>query len=259
MNCKNCNYILTGKENFCPNCGTIPESASTPFPKIKEIREAPQKKPSAEKPKTLNEILFFDPTDDKNDAPEEKYFPETEAVQENFPIPVPEIKEKNPIGKIFLLLFICCTLAVSAFGLADYFGILPRFKAYISTFSQKKPVTYESTTTTAFSHSNTVVQPDTNCDMKTAYVFSGSGLPLRKGPSNSYAPLYNLTDLTMVQIFGSSLSCPEWIYVYCPEKDTYGWLNGSFVCSDVVMENKITDEYETEEDVPASYYYEGQM
>ena len=144
---------------------------------------------------------------------------------------------------------------MSAFGLADYFGITPRVKNYISTFSQSKETTSGSSDTAVFSHADSIIHPDVNCKMETAYIFSGTGLILRKGPANSYAPLYSLTDLTMVQIFGSSLASPEWVYVYCPEKDSYGWLNGSFVCSDVVVENNITNEYESEEDVPTNYYY----
>lgn len=255
MNCKKCNYILTGKENFCPNCGTIPEITSSPFPKIKEIYEIPKVNPLPEKPKTLDEILFTDPAEEKEDNVIKKHFPEHDFVTDELPDTQDDKKERNTIGRIFLLLFICCTLAVSAFGLADYFGITPKLKSYISTFSQTKADSTQSTSTSVFSHGDTVIQPDVNCAMETAYIFSGTGLTLRKGPANSYAPLYNLTDLTMVQIFGSSLANPEWVYVYCPEKDSYGWLNGSYVCSDVVVEDTYQSEYESEEDVPTNYYY----
>lgn len=256
MNCKNCNYILTGKENFCPNCGTIPESTASPFPKIKEIYEIPKANPIPEKPKSLNEILFFESEEEKAEVPANRTPRESDFINNDYPERTAEIKSKKAVGKIFLLLFICCALAVSAFGLADYFGITPRLKNHISTFSQSQPSATQATvTTTAFSHGDTVIHPDTNCPMETAYIFSGTGLTLRKGPANSYAPLYSLTDLTMVQIFGSSLANPEWIYVYCPEKDSYGWLNGSFVCSDVVIEDTYQSEYESEEDVPTNYYY----
>ena len=255
MNCKNCNYILTGKENFCPNCGTIPESTSAPFPKIKEIYEIPKVNPLPEKPKSLNEILFTEPTEESTDYPEVRSFRDDNSDSEDFSEQTAETKDKKAVGKIFFLLFLCCALAVSAFGLADYFGITPRLKNYISTFSQSQPDTSKAPTTTAFSHADTVIHPDVNCARETAYIFSGTGLTLRKGPANSYAPLYSLTDLTMVQIFGSSLANPEWVYVYCPEKDSYGWLNGSFVCSDVVIEDSYQSQYESEEDVPTNYYY----
>lgn len=238
MLCQNCSYILSGKENFCPNCGTMPYGQiektekkdaevkkESPHPAVEITPESyPPYKPLASVVRPVKSTDIFDEREESHPA-EEK---------------APEVK--NPVGKIFILLFITCTLAVTAFGLADYFGVTQTVSGFVQTLSQKDAVDKEVTLTEAFSHEKSIVEPEINYSMTTAYILSGYGLTLRKGPSNSYAPLHSLTDLTKVQIFGGSIANRSWVYVYCPEKECYGWLDGSFITSEIMGEATLNPE-----------------
>ena len=226
MLCQNCSYILSGKENFCPNCGAMPygqikktEKKSTEIKKEADIitpESYPPYKPARAVVPTAKSTDIFGES-------EEKYTPEEKTPE-----------AKNPVGKIFILLFITCTLAVTAFGLADYFGVTQTVSDFVQTFSKKEDT--EEEVSEVFRHDMSVVEPEINYSMTTAYVLSGYGLTLRKGPSNSYAPLHSLTDLTKVQIFGGSIANRSWVYVYCPEKECYGWLDGSFLAEEGMEE-----------------------
>ena len=130
MICKNCNYILTGKENFCPNCGTVPEAVASPFPKPRESHSQPAENiiPEIKPPRSLNELIFNENiTPSSPSAPELKVY-NLDSDEENEETEYDKSSitkaKKSAVGRIFVLLFICCTLAITAFGLADYFGIL---------------------------------------------------------------------------------------------------------------------------------------
>lgn len=223
MLCHNCSYILSGKENFCPNCGTMP------YGQIKETekkiaeakKEEVQISPDSYPPYTpAKPVAAVTPQVKGSDI-----FDDFEETREK---PERTADVKNPAGKIFVLLFLTCTLAVTAFGLADYFGITKTVSAFVHSLSQKDEAIMQ-VQAEPYRKETSIVGPDISYSMTTAYILTGSGLTLRKGPSDSYAPLYNLTDLTMVQIFGGSMINRSWVYVYCPEKECYGWLDGSFL------------------------------
>lgn len=256
MLCQNCNYILSGKENFCPNCGTMPYSAP-PFPKTKDIETGNSKNTSENT--AVKENFTFPEADMRNAArfqQEEIFSSYALEKEEKSGTGTGEETEKSrgSGGKILILLLICCTLAVAAFGLADYFGLTTSVAGFMQTVSQDKNSAKEKTTET-FRHDKTVIDPEINYSMTTAYIISGNGLTLRKGPSNSYAPLCNLMDLTKVQVFGGSLASRNWVYVYCPEKDSYGWLDGSFLCSETMSQTTLFSEnYSSVEDIPSNYY-----
>ncbi len=237
MLCQNCSYILSGKENFCPNCGTMPygQIKKTEKKDTEVKKESPRATveitPESYPPyKPLTTVTQHAKSTDIFGEREEKHSAEEKA---------PEVK--NPVGKIFILLFITCTLAVTAFGLADYFGVTQTISGFVQTLSQKE-VVKEEAVTESFSHEMSIVEPEINYSMTTAYILSGYGLTLRKGPSNSYAPLHSLTDLTKVQIFGGSIANRSWVYVYCPEKECYGWLDGSFLTSEAMGEATLVPE-----------------
>ncbi len=261
MLCKNCSYILTGKENFCPNCGNALERQgfSSVLPKEKKESINEKAKKPAEAPMSLDNMIF--PPEKPYEKMPSSGVKRVNIDSDDFPSDEEEdnkgkSKKDNSAGKIFALILVCCTLAVTAFGLADYFGIAPGIAGVLSTFSFKRNVS-DGNVSKAFSHSDTVVAPDVEYEPETAYVFSGDGLTMRKGPSNSFAPIHSLTDLTQVSILGASLSCEGWVYVYCGEKDSYGWLDGGFLCSDVIVESSVSEKNAPTQDIPASYYSEG--
>lgn len=222
MICHNCNYILSGKENFCPNCGVMPMSPSNEKDRIKEskIKEDEEKTAEAEPA-----IIY--PSYEMNRAEEESIhiFHDTKEAEEADT----KAKDKKTAGKIFLLLFLTCAFSAAAFGLADYFGITPSVISFVQTISNKN--TEITATDESYSHNDSIVEPEVNYTMSDAYIMSGNGLTLRKGPGNGYAPIDSLTDLTKVHIFGGSIANKNWVYVYCPESKSYGWLDGSFLAT----------------------------
>lgn len=235
MLCHNCSYILSGKENFCPNCGSMPYG---------QIKETEKKATDAKKEQPVITPESYPPY-----TPAKPYVPPAKA-SDIFADTLESVNDeksdmpKNPVGKIFVLLFLTCTLAVTAFGLADYFGITKTVSGFVQTLSQKESGKTEDSPS-AFDHKNSIEEPEINYSMSTAYILSGSTLTLRKGPSNSYAPLHLLQNLTRVQIFGGSLASPDWVYVYCPEKECYGWLDGSYLSPEGVTESEAYHSEET--------------
>lgn len=229
MLCKNCNYILTGKENYCPNCAA---------PLKKEPPDTVKDEP--EKPaEDIQDDVFIG----------KKYvFPEarSEEFKQQKPMHIfadlPEGEEERPQQKksygarIVLLLFLTCAFAVGAFAVIDYFDITSSVFSFISSSAQPKE---KETSESLFNHNSSVVKPDISYTPSAAYVMSGKGLTLRKGPDKSYAPLANLSDLTEVQVYGASASQEEWVYVYCSETGSYGWLDGSFLARDAAQQEAL--------------------
>ena len=129
MLCHNCSYILSGKENFCPNCGTMPygqlKETENKKAEVKkeEIHITPDSYPPYTPAKPVTAITPQVKGSDIFDEPEQ-----TREREEK------EANVKNPAGKIFVLLFLTCTLAVTAFGLADYFGITKKEDSDESSF-----------------------------------------------------------------------------------------------------------------------------
>lgn len=242
MLCHNCNYILSGKENFCPNCGTMPEGRTDSMFTTKEV--AKDKKNEVEVKEEKEPVVIY-----PKDEPEEIPFKDVNIFYESDEQTdlSDEKKDRKAPTKIFLLLFLTCALSVTAFGLADYFGITPTVKNLVQTLSQKK-YNISSDEASPYSHESSIIEPDINYSMSDAYIMSGNGLTLRKGPGNGYAPIHNLTDLTRVHIFGGSIVNKNWVYVYCPEKESYGWLNGSFLATEQTASAVIPDEEADYED-----------
>lgn len=222
MICHNCNYILSGKENFCPNCGIMPISMTKRQDKTKDntIKKDEGKTSEAEPA-----IIYPSFETSSSDRESIQIFQDANETQES------DTKEKDrkAAGKIFLLLFLTCAFSAAAFGLADYFGITPSVISFVQTISNKS--TGSTTPEENYSHNDSIVDPEINYSMSDAYIMSGNGLTLRKGPGNGYAPIDSLTDLTKVHIFGGSIANKNWVYVYCPESKSYGWLDGSFLAT----------------------------
>ena len=108
----------------------------------------------------------------------------------------------------------------------DYFDLTSSVFSFVSNASQ---VTEKETPESLFNHKNSVVKPDISYTPSSAYVMSGKGLTLRKGPDKSYAPLCNLSDLTEVRVYGAAAAENNWVYVYCSSNESYGWLDAAFI------------------------------
>lgn len=229
MLCKNCNYILTGKENFCPNCASpLNEKASQTL----KSKDEQQEKEQQNKQVTKREFIFPEK--------EEKGYEVMKDARIFYEPPEPEKSErqepkKGYAGRIMLLLFLLCAVTAGFFGVADYFDITPSVFSFLS-----QTTTQEGTgTTSLFSHESSIIKPDITYTPERAYIMSGEGMSLRKGPGNCYAPVETLSDLTAVVIYGGSINEKGWVYVYCAEKKSYGWLDGSFLARDYEQETTL--------------------
>jgi len=229
MLCKNCNYILTGKENYCPNCASPLNEKASQTPKNQEEQ---QERDKQNEQVIRREFIFPEKEEKGYEAQRDMrifYEPnEPEEVKARD-------KKKSYGGRIMLMLFLTCAFVAGAFAVADYFGITP---SVFSFFAQG--TTDENTTSAAdFSHENSIIKPDITYTPERAYIMSGEGLSLRKGPGKKYAPVETLSDLTAVVIYGGSVAAEGWAYVYCAEKECYGWLDGSFLARDAKEETTL--------------------
>lgn len=221
MLCENCNYILTGKENFCPNCASAVRRE-----RLSRLQETDVEKNAITKKEDSSEKGFvFQKKEDDVQLKKDKMNIFYDYAQDDEQEQV--VKKKSAAGKIFVLLMILCVLTVGVFAVADYFNLTSSVFGFLRT-----AVTDNVSTTVNFDHQSSVLAPEINCTPCIAYVMSGKGLTLRKGPGNSYAPLKKLTELTCVEIRGESITEKTWVYVYCGEAIGYGWLDGSFLARD---------------------------
>ena len=223
MLCKNCNYILTGKENFCPNCAAPLKDKTYEVKESEEKKEENNIKEDKYGTEIINKKLIFPESDGKKTV-EKKSVPifmeEDDSISKEA-----EVRPKSYGGKIMLLLFLTCVFAVGAFIIADYFGITASVANLMNSGA-------DETSQAIYSHESSIINPDFSYVPETAYVMSGKGLALRKGPGKNYASVAQLEELTSVTVYGGSFSCEEWVYVYCDEKGSYGWLDGSFIAKD---------------------------
>lgn len=224
MLCKNCNYIITGKENFCPNCASPVKAEAAPkgfegtCEKPKEVTE--HKKTDEDKKESI--FAEFEQVHPEEQRASIFYEPQEKQQEKE------KDKNKSYAGRIMLLLFLTCIFAAGAFAVADYFGITSTVFSFIESSAAKSEEADEG----YYRHENSIKKPDVSYSPVTAYVMSGKGLTLRKGPGNTYAPVGKISDLTAVQIYGESLTEEGWVYIYCAETECYGWLDGSFIAKE---------------------------
>lgn len=219
MLCKNCNYILTGKENFCPNCALPQKENSLSAHDESREQKSEKNEESTEKEKAVQQ-LFFSEEEGRKKSGERPVRIFTEPEEELFQHR-DRRKNKGYGGKILLLLFFTCLFAAGAFVVADYFDLTSQVVNLIAA----KPSSSQEQTEEFYRHEKGVVKPDVNYSPVTAYVMSGSGLVLRKGPDKSFAPLTGLPEMSAVQVCGGSIEDDEWVYVFCESSGHYGWLD----------------------------------
>lgn len=230
MLCRNCNHILTGNENFCPNCGAppLPPEAKKEVPKEKLTTYDPQnifenEKPPVEKPEPEKERVTKPPRQSSVFTLES-----IDDDRDDLACKPRKKAQKNGGAKILLLIFTLCIISAAAFLFADYFQLTPAISSFFKQSALHSDGNVSSDAQT-FNRASGIVDPEINYAMSTAFVSPLKGLAMRKGPADSYAPVCILPNSAQVQIFGGSLTQENWVYVYCPLKECYGWINSSFL------------------------------
>lgn len=221
MLCRNCNYILNGDEAFCPHCGFSLKAQDE-----KNIHNEKEEQDISNK---TNCSIF-----------------ENEASEQEDILPQKSKKSKSAANVIALFIFIL--IVIAAFTAVQYFDLAPAISSLISS-----AVSSENTETTRrapleedFDSSTGVISPDINYKPAQYTVSAPKALPLRKGPSESYALVASVSPGTRLQITGGSLENDSFVYVYIPSEDTYGWLNASYLTESSLLQESLSTTAEPE-------------
>lgn len=220
MICKNCNYILSGSESFCPDCGT---------PCVKETQYRNEQTPPQ---------VIFSP---------EKDVPSSVFTQEA-PPEVSTKKEKKSRAGLYLVIVLCAViLGTVAVSVTDMLDFTP---AIASLFSFSEEETTEKVASTAeYDPVSGIVSPAVSYRTSVGYISGETGQALRKGPDNSYGQIELLSVGTVVHIVGSESIGSEWVYVYIPETDSYGWLSSAYISSSLGdIDEEESEIYEEDEE-----------
>ena len=204
MNCHNCKSPLRGDEDFCPRCGVPQKFTDTDSsPADKQDKSTPSKKEPS--------IFQSEPVYIYADTPKEKH-------------------KKPGVTLVIVSLFIITVLAIGALSLAQHLKLVPAFsELFVAT---DEPTTIPATQATVPDETDStigIILPDINLKTVTYTVTADKGLPLRKGPDNSYAMICTLPYGSRLQSMGKSLQDDLWVYVYASEGDVYGWVSGSYI------------------------------
>lgn len=208
MICKKCNYILSGSESFCPDCGT---------PCVKE------KDFSQEKEKTTT--IFSS----------EKELPSSIFTDEPAVLHHAE-KKKSKAGVYLAAVLILVIVGTVAITLTDVLDLTPVISSFIGSVNEK--ITEEKPSPSEYSPLSGVISPAVSYKTETAYITGEKGQTLRKGPDDFYGQIDTLPVGTAVHILGTTGTESNWIYVYVPESDFYGWISSSFVSTFTSSEKK---------------------
>ncbi len=218
MICQKCNHILKGSESFCPDCGS-------PCAKEKEVykeSEAPSVIFSSDREVSSN--VF-------SEEPPQKYRRE-------------QPKEKKSKAGIYLAVVLCAVIVgVIAVAGSELLGLTPVIASLLPD-APTQETTAPTTTVTEYKPDSGIVSPQVNYRTSVAYIAGSKGQALRKGPDGSYGQIDILATGTETHIIGGASVGGSWVYVYVPEKDSYGWLEDAFLSS-VIEDVSVQDEEES--------------
>ena len=211
MLCRNCNYILSGEEAFCPHCGQAVKTQDT---EKEAIEKSDIVLNVTELPSSKKKSSIFEEESIENPADEDE---KTESK-----------RSKGAVAVISV--FVLILVAVAVFTSLEYFDLVPAIASFISEKTSSPDNTPVVTTNSAeLSGSEGMVAPEINYKPTLHTVTSQKPLPLRKGPDDTYAPIDYVPHGTRLQITGGCVSSNSWVYVYIPSDDIYGWLNASYL------------------------------
>ncbi len=224
MTCKNCNNTLVGTEDFCPYCGTSQKEVEIKAVPTEEKIDS-SKKPESSIFQSEPVYIYAEPPKEKKDA-------------------------KTKVATVLVSVFLLTLLAVGGLSLAQYFNLTPAFSSLFSTLPSQESTSSPNTSEGEFDSDLGLVAPDISFKSTLCTVTSEKGLPLRKGPDNTYAQTELLEVGTSVQVTGKSLQNDVWVYVYVPSLDFYGWISASYISrSSAIKDPDITENTPSEPEI----------
>lgn len=221
MTCRNCNNTLVGTEDFCPYCGTSQKEV--------EIKAVPAEEKNDSSKVPEGSIFQSEPVYIYADSPKEKK------------------DSKTRVATVMVSLFFMTLLVIGGLSLARYFNLTPAFSSLLSTLPSQESTSPESTSEAEFDSSLGLVPPDINFKSTLCTATSEKGLPMRKGPDNTYAQIDTLANGTLLQVTGKCLQNDLWVYVYVPSLDLYGWVQASYITDSSAIKEPDTSKAESDE------------
>jgi hypothetical protein len=222
MLCRNCNNQLSTDEDFCPRCGTPQKLTDA---SVLSDNKLPEEK-STPAPEQKSSIFHSEPIYIYTDPPKENK------------------KSKAPV--IFVSLFVITLLIIGTLTLAEYFQLTPAFSQLFTPESTTEPLTDSADTPQDYDSHLGTISPEINLKSTICTVTSERGLALRKGPDNAYAKIEDIYFGTALQVIGKNTLNDIWAYVYIPSLDLYGWVSGSYITENSVLESLTSAESEEE-------------
>ena len=215
MICRNCNYILSGSEQFCPHCG-----ASLPV----NTKEAHEQVHKASPPDIFTSEKSRD-TDEIKQPSNRIFLPADETPGEYETSSSGKGKKATVIVSLCLLLVFLCT---AAFFITQKLDISPVLSALAPT--EELTTSAPATTQTAILPENFgIIAPDISYKPLNCYLTSKVAIPLKKGPDDVYATVARINAGEQLQIIGGCLLDEQWMYIYYPTKNCYGWIESAFL------------------------------
>ena len=217
MICRNCKFSLHGSEKFCPNCGA-PLSEDSDEKSIRQLQPPPPPD------------IFFTPV--KQETVQE-VSSHREAMPSNHreaPLQERKTKQRSRAPLVLSLVILLAILITGIFAAAEHFNVAPVIMQYLSGSTvQKSPEQKDFSSENTSLTDTGIIMPEISYAPTQAFVANKPSLSLRKGPSDSYGLIRNLTSGCQLQILGGTVNDEIWVYAYIPYYDCYGWLNSSFI------------------------------
>lgn len=144
------------------------------------------------------------------------------------PVPVQPKPHKSSSNIIIAVVAVVLVVAIAAgvglffvFGKKDKATVLPAKEATTASNSTTK------SNPTSDSSDTDLTQPNVKYTEETYYVSSINGAVLKSGPSSADKTLDIIDYNCVVKIRGGYDGIENWVYVYCPEQNAYGWVNSN--------------------------------
>lgn len=223
MICRNCNYILSGNEQFCPHCGfSLNNTADQSKPPSIFTSEKGHDNDEIKQPANR---IFLSP--DENPPYEES---------------TGKGRKTAVIVSLSLLLILLCSCAVFAFQKLDISPVISSFFPDESTTAQEETTTEApvSAVTGRLEKNFGIITPEILYKPTNCHTVSNNIIPVRKGPGDHYGQTAVIDMAQQVQIIGGSVANKDWVYIFLPSSDCYGWIKGAYLTQSDSLEESTT-------------------
>lgn len=260
MNCPKCQYPLPSDITVCPNCGTIiPQNSSysnSPVDHQPQYNSQPQYEPQ----------------------PQYNAQPQYDSQPQYVPQPAPQ---KSSGSTKIVVAVIAVILAVAIIGVGAFFVVRTvnadkedtktsqssddegededEKKDKDDDKGDEEDTTEEKTEPSETSYngnsssddSQSIVEPNIKYTAAVYYVTPKEGLILRTGPSKDYSRILTISYSSVVEVRGGCDTADDWVYVYYPKGNRYGWVNDNYISSE---KPTTQSNYDYRDKLEVSYY-----